>query len=332
MVFKYPQQSEFVPKCITLIKELSLRGGKRQRVAFLYESYKLFGKISDTDFLKACAISIELLQTHLLIHDDLIDNSPTRRGGPTTYFALKELLSSKGVDPVSAPSLTILTGDVAAFLVVDVLLREENFPVKMLRKIIDIQISAGLSTFFGQIFDLERDTLKSLSEKDLTTLAEFKAVRSSALAPMLIGLALAKKDTTVNVSRVTLYATQIGIAAQIKDDILGLFGNPDVTGKSNISDVREGKRTFLVLHALKHCDSKDKRFIESILGNSNVSDKDLIKFKKIVKKSGALDHAETLAKEYAERAIREVSLWGNSNKDAATFFSEISNLAIHRQL
>lgn len=332
IVFKYPHQSEFIPKCITLIKELSLRGGKRQRVAFLYESYKLFGKTSDTDFLKTCAISIELLQTHLLIHDDLIDNSPTRRGGPTTYFALKKLLFNKGIDIVSASSLTILTGDIAAFLVVDVLLRKENFPGKMLRKIIDIQISAALNTFSGQIFDIERDTLKNLSEEDLTTLADFKAVRSSGLAPMLIGLTLAGKDTAANVSKVTRYVTQIGIAAQIQDDILGLFGNPDVTGKSNISDVKEGKRTFLVMHTLKHCDLKDRRFIESILGNSNASDKDLTKFKKIVEKSGSLDYAKTLAKKHAERAIREVSLWNNANNGAVNFFSEVSNLAIHRQL
>ena len=328
---KYPSASQLVPESLTAIQKLSLRGGKRQRVAFLYESFHLFSSKKEDSFLKECAISIELLQTHLLIHDDIIDNSPTRRGGPTVHIELANILSEKKLDIHKAQALAILSGDITAYLAIDVLLENNDISAGQLKKIIGLQISAGLDTFLGQIFDIERDMSLEFSENDLVILADFKAVRSSTLIPMLIGLVLSYTDDASHCASIGRYALNIGIAAQIQDDILGLFGNPNVTGKSTTSDISEGKRTLLIRSVLERCSKKDILFIESVLGKK-VSNDDVEKVKKLIINSGSYDYVVDVAKKYAMKATDEVKKWHDSNQDSRQFFNDIAMWAINRKL
>lgn len=326
-----PEKSIYPQICIDLIRKLSLIGGKRQRVAYLYETFRLFNSEVSLKNLNliACAISIELLQTHLLIHDDIIDNSPTRRGVPTTLFSLQEMLNSKDSAPLG---MAIMAGDIAAYLAIQVLLKND-LPASDLIKIIDVQLRAGLDTFHGQIFDIERDLPQTiLTEVELAILADYKAVRSSTLAPMMLGLILAQQDSKENIDRITKYATNVGIAGQIQDDYLGLFGDATTTGKSSISDIKEGKHTLLIVHTLAQCTDKEKNFINGVLGNEDVLEVDVERVKTIVKQYKVDVLVKNIAKKYAQLASDEASSWENWNQEAVQFFVEASEWFVHRDI
>lgn len=264
-----PEKSVYPQICIDLIRELSLVGGKRQRVAYLYETFRLFNsevKLNDLNLI-ACAISIELLQTHLLIHDDIIDNSPARRGIPTTLFSLKEMLDT-----------------------------EDKAPLGM------------------------------------AILADYKAVRSSTFAPMMLGLILASQDSKENIDRITRYSTNVGIAGQIQDDYLGLFGDETITEKSNSSDVKEGKHTLLIVNTLAQCTDEEKEFINAVLGNDNVVEADIEKVKEIVKRYKVDVLVKNIAKKYAQLAADEAQTWEDWNQEAVEFFVEASEWFVNRNI
>lgn len=329
----YPKASEYSKKCVELIRELSLTGGKRQRVAYLHEAFKLHrnAKISSKvkGYLEACSISIELLQTHLLIHDDIIDNSPTRRGVATTLNQLKKMLRLSNNIPLG---MAIITGDIAAYLAIQVLL-DSNIPKDQLNKIAKIQTQAGLDTFIGQIFDLERDIKGTIfSEDTLIELADFKAARSSTLAPMLIGISLSSQDTLENVERITRYATNVGIAGQIQDDYLGMFGDPLNTGKSNVSDLQEGKRTLLITKALEVCTKTEDAIISRSLGDPNISTEQANKIKMIIKKYSVDIKVKGIAEFYAKQASAEARSWSNWDKNSVEFFAESAEWFITRSI
>lgn len=328
--FKYPASSSFVPQSIELLEELSMRGGKRQRVAFLYEAFKLFPSSVSDEALLSSAVSIELLQSHLLIHDDYIDQSPMRRGDLTTFFAYKDAFSDTPKEQQTAAGLTILLGDIAAYLAIDVLLRDTTLTPEQCRKLVAIQTQAGLDTFTGQIFDLERDLSDTLSEEDLTVLAEYKAAQSSTVAPLLMGTVFVPSLSGEMREHLIQYGLAVGVAGQIYDDILGLFGDSSVMGKSNISDIAEGKRTLLISKAFQYASKEEKQIIASALENPDVTSGEVEEVRAIIQKSGALDKTRDIAASYAERAKTEIGhLPASKHRD---FFAGVSDWFINREL
>jgi len=326
-----PHRSTYPQVCIDLIKDLSLTGGKRQRVAYLYEAFKL-GQNGEAppptdEGLITCAISIELLQTHLLIHDDIVDNSPTRRGHPTTLQHLRKKTKLNNNVPLG---MAIMTGDIAAYLAIQVL-HHSNLHSDLLVKVAEIQTRAGIDTFIGQIFDLERDMHDTaFNEDSIISLADFKASRSSTLAPILIGISLSSQDTTSNIKRIRKYAIDVGIAGQLQDDYLGMFGDPNITGKSNISDLREGKRTLLITKTLEMCNDRESKIINQALGNPTINSKQASTVKRIIKKYKVDALLKQIARKHAQRAANEANSWSHWNRDAVDFFAESAKWFINR--
>lgn len=327
----FPKSSKDVALALDLIEDLSLGGGKRQRVAFLYESYKLFsGKepsAEDEKVLLQVALSIELLQTHLLIHDDIIDNSPSRRGRSSTIASLNDK-KSKSV----ALGEALLAGDIAAYLAIDVLL-SSDIPDDLRRNLIDVQIQGGLGTFYGQIFDLERDDTspEKLSTKDFEVLADFKAVRSSTYAPMALGLLVAggkEKD----LERIRDYALFVGIAGQLQDDYLGMFGDEKVTGKSSLADLKEGKNTLLITHSMKRLSLSDKDFLFTCLGNKDSTEEDLRKVVSLLRGVGSDTFLKEESIKNAKKAVARVDSWSNWDEEAKEFFRGAAMWFVEREL
>lgn len=178
-----PPFSRFTPECLELLRELSLRGGKRIRVVLLHEAAGLVTG-EPVEGLNAAALSVELLQTHGLVHDDLIDDSPTRRGGASTYYAYRERFPDH---PQVALGLTVLAGDLALALSWQALL-DAKVPVAVRQAMVEVQTRAAADTFVGQIIDLERDFTAAPGEDVLHGVADYKSARYSILAPMQLGL------------------------------------------------------------------------------------------------------------------------------------------------
>jgi geranylgeranyl diphosphate synthase type I len=315
-----PGAATFTTEAHHLIRDLSLRGGKRQRIAFLHEAARLAGGTPDPLALTVSGLSIELLQTHLLIHDDLIDNAPTRRGGPSTFYAYSQLMPDR---PQHAMGLTILAGDVAAYLALDVILDAPIDPhtATMLSR---AQVAAGNGTFYGQMFDLERDFLDRPATEVIAQIADYKAARSSALAPLQMGLICGGADWTPHAATLSRYSYAFGVAGQMRDDYLGLFGDETITGKSSDSDVRDGKYTFATRLVIDRATPTQAKILAGVFGNPDASTADVDKVRQIAHDTGVPDLLSAQMDRYAATATAEASTWAaHWNNDAVQFFTSV---------
>ncbi|CAM4360211.1 polyprenyl synthetase family protein [Nocardia ninae] len=326
--FDGPADSRFTARSLELLGDLSLRGGKRQRVAFMYEAARL---VTDQPVagLDEAALSIELLQTHLLVHDDIIDDAPTRRGGPSTYFAYRAEFPGH---PQTALGLALLAGDLAAFLSLRVLI-DSGLPVPLKHALVDVQTRAAEATFVGQMFDLERDFPEIPSIELLNSVSDFKASRSSALAPMQLGLLVAGEDPAEHAVTLRRYALMFGISGQMCDDYLSLFGDERVTGKPNTADVRDGRRTYLISALLTAATRTERTRIESILGRPDCTAADVDSLREIACRHGVDRTLRAEMHRYAGLASKEASEWRDRwRADAVTFFERVPIWGVERTL
>ncbi|MFD9166486.1 polyprenyl synthetase family protein, partial [Streptomyces sp. NPDC059558] len=220
--FDVPVPSRYVPRCLELLREFSMRGGKRLRVVLLYEAARLV-TTDEVPGLAEAALSIELLQTHGLVHDDIIDDAPLRRGGPSTYYAYRREFPDHDA---TALGLAILAGDLAAFLSTQVLLEAEA-PAELRQALLAVHTRTAAETVAGQLVDLERDAHALPDEEFLHTVTDFKSARYSILAPLTMGLLSAGEDPAPHRARLHRYARLVGIGEQMRDDFLDLFGPSD---------------------------------------------------------------------------------------------------------
>ncbi|MEV8533257.1 polyprenyl synthetase family protein [Streptomyces sp. NPDC051211] len=256
-----PALGRFAPRALELLRDLSLRGGKRLRPALVYEAARL---VTDEDVpgLDEAALSLELLQTHGLVHDDIIDDSPVRRGGPSTYYAYRQDFPDEE-RTASAPA--ILAGDLAGFLSVRVLL-DGAASAEVKQAMLTVQLDTGAQTVAGQIIDLERDSHPVPDEELLHAVTEFKSTRHSILAPLRLGLLAAGADLSLDDERLRRYATALGIAGQMRNDYLDLF---EEQGAGAGSDIRAGRRTYAVRAVLAAADSAVRAVVEDALGDAD---------------------------------------------------------------
>ena len=323
---------------IDAIADLTLRGGKRQRVAFVGETFKLLGgeltEHSEKAIL-ATAAGVEILQTQLLIHDDIIDRAPLRRGGPTIHaqFYQRALQEAFKIDQTQyGDSVAILAGDLTTYLACYPILRSSEISSSQKIRILDILMLSGIDTFYGQLLDLFRDAKGFTTEEEILYLAFIKAGRSSAEAPMFIGAVLAGNEKEETFEKIKAYAVPASMAGQLQDDILGIFGDQDKLGKSALSDVAQGKQTLLVLKARECSDAKQLRILESYVGKKDVTITEAELVKRVMVETGALDYVKNKAVLFSEKAREALQTWdeswGQKEKD---FFEAVTVAAIQRE-
>lgn len=219
------------------MRALALRGGKRFRAALIAASYVGLGG-KELRAIEHAFISIELLQTYLLIHDDWMDNDDRRRGGPSVHCELRTLLNSTATGDAAA----ILVGDLASSLSQEALLGcgvSERCLVAALRAFADLQSSVVM----GQLMDVCA-TAKTLA--DVEKVYARKTGSYTVSGPLKVGAALAGADPQV-LARIERLSLPIGVAFQLRDDVLGTFGKEGSTGKSSSSDIRQKKKTALIV-------------------------------------------------------------------------------------
>ncbi|MFQ6143762.1 polyprenyl synthetase family protein [Streptomyces seoulensis] len=252
----------FAPEALELVRDMSLRGGKRLRVALLYEAARLVTSEAVAG-LEEAALSVELLQTHGLIHDDIVDDSPVRRGAPSVYYAYRERFADR---PQTALGLAVLAGDLAAFLSVRVLLTAP-VPGELRQAMAAVQATVGADTVVGQFLDLERDFGPLPDRALLDLVSEYKSARYSVLAPLRLGLLAAGADPAAHEGELARYATLVGIGGQMCDDYLDLFGDADATGRPAGSDLRAGRRSYAVCAVLAAATGPERELVESALAD-----------------------------------------------------------------
>ncbi|MFJ8146409.1 polyprenyl synthetase family protein [Streptomyces sp. NPDC096048] len=322
-----PRFSRFTPDCLELLRDLSLRGGKRMRVVLLHEAARL---VSDepVEGLDAAALSVELLQTHGLVHDDLIDDSATRRGGPTTYYAYRERFPRH---PRAALGLTVLAGDLALALSLRVLL-DADLPVEVRQAMVEVQTRAATDTFVGQIIDLERDFASDVPDDEvLHNVADHKSARYSVLAPLYLGLLAAGGQPASYDTELRRYARLVGICGQMRDDYLDLFGDEAAMGKPTGTDIREGRHSYTVARLLSVVSGAERAVVEEALGNPACTAETVAAVREIGERRGVADRMRADMREYAEQARLVAEGWRPRwREEAVAFFERLPRWSVER--
>ncbi len=287
---------------ISRLREFTMRGGKRIRPLFMILGYWLNSDI-DSKVIRA-SISLELMQSYLLIHDDIIDRSEVRRGGPTFHrmFDYEERIN-EGISIVCADLSDAYSHE--ALLDVDFAPDRLNAAMRLMSEIVEF-------TGVGQLMDITLPLGDDITPEDVTAIHKYKTAQYTVNGPMKMGATLAGYK---NSEKIDNYGLPLGIAFQIQDDILGMFGNEKELGKSVVSDFEEGKKTHLVLFTYEMAKRADVEFVKERLGKKGISKDDFQKVKDIIEKCGALERTRELSNKYYESATSSISdLTGSSQK------------------
>lgn len=298
-------------EALTYVKKMTLARGKRLRPALMYFGYIGAGGKDKNRIMKA-AVSVELIHMFLLIHDDIIDRDAIRHGVDSLNFYFTKYARKnfrKGDSAHFRDSMAIIIGDMLQALGNRIIL-ESGFSERLVTRAASRLQEIIALTVMGQTKDIYLEHKGSDSEKEILKMYEYKTAKYSIEGPLSLGMLLAgarEKD----LGSISRYAVPIGIAFQIQDDILGIFGSEKKLGKSVRSDIEGGKRTILLAKALEKADHKQKKELERIIGKGKINKKDIKSFQRIMIGTGALEYADGLAKDYirsGKRSLRSMRL------------------------
>jgi geranylgeranyl diphosphate synthase type I len=289
-----------------------LRGGKRIRGALTILGYEMFGG-KDIDMITDAAMAIEMLQSYLLIMDDIQDKSETRRGGPTAHVMMRDYHRSNHLNGDSkhfGESIAMdsyLVGCHAAFEIIASLNVEPSILLKAMRNI----HSSYMTTAHGQTLDIFSEVTDVISEEYANNVLLWKTAYYTFVNPLQFGAILAGANGN-DLKMILDYAVPAGKAFQITDDILGIYGNEFDSGKSPMDDINDGKKTILVIKALELASQPESYFLRQCLGKGSLTAGEFKECQKIISQSGALEYAKSLAKTAVDDA-KEALLKGGSN-------------------
>lgn len=277
-------------KYIDLFIEYCL-GGKRLRAFLVKTGYVLFGKESDDNILLP-ALSYEVFQTAILAHDDIIDKSEQRRFKPSMYVKFGG--DHEGI------SKAIFCADIGLVCALD-MIEKSDFEPQIKNKAVVHQNKIFVSTMAGELFDFELSKQNSCSLQDIIDMYLMKTAPYTVSGPLVLGAIFAGQGEDIQ-SKLFEYGNLVGCAFQIKDDILGIFSSQQQTGKSDLSDMREGKKTVLSLHFVQNANDDDKAKFENIYGKAGANENDLEIIKELFVKSGSLEFANNMCRDYIDKA------------------------------
>lgn len=296
-LYSLNQISPFLAKNI---KEFVLRKGKRVRPIFFVIGYLAFTK-RQARGLYTSAISIELLHDFMLIHDDIIDKSDTRRGKPSMHKKLNEYLKNYKNIKFTGQDLSIVIGDILYALAINAFLSikvEPEQKEKALKKFIEAAFYTGCGEFIELLYGTK--DIKLFTKTDIYRIYDLKTAYYSFAYPLAIGATLAGAEDS-QIRKIFQYGVYLGRAFQIKDDILGMFGDEKRTGKSSLTDLQEAKKTLLIWYAYNHTSSQDRLDIKRVLSKDKINKTDLLKTRRILTASGAFDYARQEISEYVKK-------------------------------
>ncbi len=283
------------------VGQLVVNGGKRLRPALVYYAYQACGGPSDEEVLPL-ALSTELLHTYLLIHDDIMDHAEVRRGQPAAHVRFRNAHRSRGLHGDAQDfghSVAILLGDLAHTWAVELASRAGA----ALPEVARCFAAMSEEVIGGQYLELLVAQRRAASEAELTRVLRLKSGCYTAERPVQLGALLAGADPAV-IAELSRYGSAVGEAFQLQDDLLGMFGNAETVGKPVGDDLREGKFTFLIHHALAAATTGQRETLEAALGNPGVTAEEVSRVQDILQETGARAAVERMIGERLETARR----------------------------
>jgi geranylgeranyl diphosphate synthase type I len=280
-----------VVEIVAAVRSLCMRGGKRLRPALLVSGFRAVSTMANLDPALDAGVALELLQAYFLIHDDWMDQDEMRRGGPSVHAMLIEKFRSRRLGDASA----VLAGDYAVALATEALTRVE-MPLTRVQRIVGSFAQMQLDAVTGQQLDLVGRS------RDVEKTYRLKTGSYTVQGPLRIGALLAGgSPRTLTV--LDRFAVPIGVAFQLRDDLLSAFGDPEETGKPYGNDLVSGKRTLLVTLALDRLRGADHRMLSQLIGNRKARVRELRRGIQLLEDCGARQIVETRIDELVETAL-----------------------------
>ena len=322
-----------------------LSGGKRLRPAFAVWSYVAARGLPDQELtaLVAAASSLEMLHVSALVHDDVMDSSDLRRGGPAAHRQFETLhLASAWLGDAAAfgRAGAILLGDLLLMWSVEMLQRS-GLPDSTLAPALPILQAMRTEVTCGQYLDVLAQAHPLDQSTDVAAAAgvssaldeanrvvEYKSARYTVQRPSQMGAALGGGDPRLQ-EALAAYGSPLGRAFQFRDDLLGVFGDTQLTGKPTGDDLREGKRTVLVAHAYAGTDDAGRRLLAQLLGDPDLGADGVSALQQVITESGARERCEAMISAGHDAALNALG-GAEMTAEGRTALTALADAAVRR--
>ncbi len=314
------------------LEDFVLGGGKRLRPAFAYWGWRAVATRDPDPAVLLLFSALELLHASALVHDDVIDESSTRRGKPTAhkhFAALHRERNWRGSPDQFGISAAILAGDLAQAWADDIVYRAELAPDAQ-RRVQRVWADIRTEVLGGQYLDIVAEASGAESIASAMSVATFKTACYTVTRPLQLGAAAAADRPDVQ-EIFGQFGNDLGVAFQLRDDVLGVFGDPAVTGKPSGDDLRSGKRTVLLAEAMELAAKSDPlaaNVLRTSIGN-RLTDMQVRRLRDIIESVGALTAAEDRIAALTQRALATLSA-APIDATAKAGLSEMATLATSR--
>jgi len=283
------------PETAALIDEatVAVAGGKRLRAAFCLAGWQAAGGRVDDDRAVCASAALELLQASALVHDDLMDGSDTRRGRPAAHRAFEQRHLDAGWvgDPARfGTGSAILLGDLLLTWAHEAL-RSSGFDAVTTDRAAPVFDACTTEVTAGQYLDLVSQATGASDEDLALRVVRFKSASYTVVRPLHLGAALAGAKGGL-LGELATYGEPVGIAYQLRDDVLGVFGDPEQTGKPAGDDLREGKRTVLLARTVERTDEAGRALLTRCVGDPALDPAAVNRLRELIVSSGALASIE----------------------------------------
>lgn len=283
----------FMKEMYSDIKEYCLRDGKRIRPLLLINAYNGYRRgFNRTGEIVKLGAAVEIMHSFLLVQDDIIDRAEMRRGGEALHILLGKRYSSVTINPFIGTDIASVLADVMFSSALDIIcgakLRDK---IKM--SFLEVFSRTYEKTAWGQILDSLNTMPRTIdSESNAPMMISLmKTAWYTMVYPITMGYVLSGGEGRKELKSIEDFGIPLGIAFQIRDDILGIFGIESDTGKPNDSDIHEGKLTLLVHNTMQRLDAAELERFKALLLSQSKSEADVAYIRETIKSSGALDEA-----------------------------------------
>ncbi|QGZ52161.1 polyprenyl synthetase family protein [Streptomyces sp. QHH-9511] len=299
--------------------------GKRLRAAFCYWGWRAAGQ-PDSDALVRAAAAMELVHAAAVVHDDLIDDSPLRRGLPTAHIALRAAVTGRG-GPRAARSLAMLVGDLLMAWAGQLFVTS-GLPAAYLSRARPLWAALARELIAGECLEILRTGAEPDLRRSLKVI-RYKTAKYTVEQPLLIGGALAGASPELR-EVFTEYGLPLGEAFQLRDDLLGLFGDTARTGKTNTDDLDGHRPTALLAETWSRATPNEREALGCLLGRARHDEDSLRRVRVIMLGTGAPDRVEEMIAQRVRVAVRVVEQ-ARLPADAACALTGLAADAAHRR-
>lgn len=316
---------------VDALTDFVLGGGKRLRPTFAWWAWRgTGGDPREAERVLRVVASLELIQACALVHDDLIDSSDSRRGRPTVHRAFAEQHGAQGwlgTPEMFGRAAAVLIGDLALAWADD-MFNTAELPPERLAAARPVWRAMRTEVLAGQFLDVRTQATGDSSPEAALQVCRLKTAAYTVQRPLHLGAALAGANPG-QIDALREFGDDIGVAFQLRDDLLGVFGDPSVTGKPAGDDLREGKRTLLVALGLAQADAGQAEIIANAIGNPGLSGAEVDRVRTTLTKVGAVAAVEQQIDELTATALTALRA-AHLTEPAATRLAELAVRATQR--